>query len=275
MGEPFKQPAALDFIELLKATAGLPGVKIDRTEFLTSALRPYFAEKTVQNAVRHNPAAAGISVAEINEIAASCIRFETTKVSTLSFAAGIPGGLAMLGTIPADLAQYFGHILRILQKLVYLYGWQELFDEQGRLDDETSNLLTLFAGIMFGVNGATSAITKLVDSATQNVVSKGALYPIVQRIAATLGIRLSKDVFAKGAAKVLPLVGGVASGSLTYLTYKPMAEKLRSHLTTLKFADPGFYSENHITDIIEVDDFVAFDLISDAEIEDPQEIPPV
>lgn len=274
MSDPFKQPAPLDFIALLKATSALPGVKINRTEFLNSALRPHFPELTVENAVRHNPAAAGIGLAEINEIAASCIKYETTKVTTLSFAAGIPGGLAMLGTVPADLAQYFGHILRILQKLVYLYGWQELFDEQGQLDDETSNLLTLFAGIMFGVNGATSAITKLVDSATQNMVTKGTLYPIVKKIAANLGIRLSRDVFAKGAAKVVPLVGGIASGGLTYMTYKPMAEKLRAHLSTLKFADPGFYADNHIKDIIEIDDFVAFDLIPDVEFESIQSTSP-
>ncbi len=45
----------------------------------------------------------------------SCIVLEIRKVTVLSAAAGLTGGFAMLGTVPADLSQYFLHILRILQ----------------------------------------------------------------------------------------------------------------------------------------------------------------
>lgn len=68
----------------------------------------------------------------------------------------------MIGTIPADLTQYFGHVLRILQKLIYLYGWEELSSMDGNIDDETTNILTLFVGVMFGVNGAATTITKFL-----------------------------------------------------------------------------------------------------------------
>ena len=68
--------------------------------------------------------------------------YETTKVSTLSFVAGLPGGIAMVGTIPADLTQYLGHIFRIVQKLAYLYGWEAFYSEEGYMDDGTANILT-------------------------------------------------------------------------------------------------------------------------------------
>lgn len=249
---------SIDFNALLKSAVGLPGVRIDRTAFLSAALLPYFSDDVVQKAVAVNPAYAGISSEQIMKLANSCIKNESTKVTALSFAAGIPGGLAMIGTIPADLVQYFGHILRILQKLIYLYGWQELFDANGQIDDETANLLTLFTGVMFGVNGAANAIYKIADSAAQKTaknlaqkaLTKGAIYPIVKKVATALGIKMTKDVFAKSVSKVIPIIGGVASGGLTYATYKPMAMKLRNHLSTLKFADANYYAGNVDPEII-------------------------
>ena len=235
---------------ILKTAAGLPGVRIEREQFLAAALKPYYAADVVEKAIRHNPAYAGIRVEEIDKIANASIRLETRNVTALSFAAGLPGGFAMAGTVPADLAQYFGHLLRILQKLIYLYGWDELFDENGCMDDETANMLTLFTGIMFGVSGAANAVVKIAEQAAQKTakklaqkaLTKGAIYPIVKKVAVALGFRMTKDIFAKGVSKVIPVLGGVASGGLTYLTYKPMAIKLRDHLATLKFADVDFYA---------------------------------
>ena len=75
----------------------------------------------------------------VNKIAAHVIRNEAAKVTAISAAAGLPGGFALLGTVPADLAQYYGHVLRIVQKLAYIYSWPNLFDSDG-LDSATENL---------------------------------------------------------------------------------------------------------------------------------------
>lgn len=190
-----------------------------------------------------------ISIYAIDKIANSCINYETNKVSSISFAAGIPGGFAMAGTIPADITQYFAHILRILQKLIYLYGWEEILPEDGSIDDDTSNIITLFVGVMFGVNGAASTITKISASAAQKAskniaakaLTKGTLYPIVKKIAQALGVKMTKDIFARGVSKAIPIIGGIASGGLTYITYKPMAYKLKKHLETLKWCDVNYY----------------------------------
>lgn len=255
----------ISFEEVLKTSTGLPLVRINRADFLRSALASHFDEKTVEKAVAENPARAGISVEQIRKIADSSIHFESLKVTTLSFAAGIPGGFAMIGTIPADFAQYFGHVLRIMQKLIYLYGWAELFDEEGQMDDATANLITLFTGVMFGVSGASAATTKIAEAAAakagksiaQKALTKGTIYPIVKKVATTLGIKMTKDVFAKGVSKIIPLIGGVVSGGMTYITYRPMAVKLRDHLATLKFANAEFYANGDADEkeVILVEDF--------------------
>lgn len=78
----------------------------------------------------------------------------------------------MLGTIPADLVQYFGHIFRILQKLIYLYGWQDLSLDSNEITEETKYLLTLFTGVMFGVNGAVKAVNKISGQIAKQIIKK-------------------------------------------------------------------------------------------------------
>lgn len=60
----------------------------------------------------------------LDDIARHSIAFETKKSATMAFAAGLPGGFALVGTVPADVAQYYIHAFRVMQKLAYLYGWQ-------------------------------------------------------------------------------------------------------------------------------------------------------
>lgn len=248
----------INFGVVLRESAALPMVRIDREVFLKTALASHFDENTVNKAISVNPAYAGITIDEIKKIADACINYETTKVTALSFATGIPGGFAMIGTVPADLVQYLAHVLRIAQKLIYLYGWQELFDESGQMDDGTANLLTLFVGVMFGVNGAAGAIVKISEAAAQKAtkslaqkaLTKGVIYPIVKKVATALGVKMTKEVFAKGVSKFIPIIGGVASGTVTYATYKPMAKKLRDHLSALRLADAEFYKTNSDIPII-------------------------
>lgn len=237
------------FFMILKAAMNIPGVQIRRDDFLRKELSIHFPANVVDIAIEKNPAIAGITVDQLENIAKSCIDNETKKVTLISAAAGIPGGFAMLGTVPADTAQYFAHIIRILQKLIYLYGWKELYNSNGDFDDETTNQLTLFIGVMFGVNSANSAITKLAQSAASRVqkslvnkaLTKGTIYPIVKKIAQILGVKMTKQIFARGVSKIVPVLGGAISGGLTYATFKPSAVRLKNHLKKLLPADVEYY----------------------------------
>lgn len=48
-----------------------------------------------------------------------------------------------------------------------------------------------------------------------------------------LGVNLTKQTFAKGASKIVPVVGGFVSGGITYASFKPGAERLRRYLRAL------------------------------------------
>lgn len=249
------------FDMVLSAAAHLPGIRINRENFLRKELSKFFDNDIVEKAIKTNPAQAGIGQKIIEHIAKSCIKYEATKVTALSTAAGIPGGYAMAATVPADLAQFFGHVIRILQKLVYLYGWQELFNDEESYDDETSNQLTLFIGVVFGVNAAQAVIKKLSHAIAikaektlvRKALTKGVIYPIVKKIAQAIGVKMTKEIFAKGVGKAVPIIGGVISGALTLATFVPMSKKLQKHLATLPTADSNYYKQHKDDVIIDID----------------------
>jgi len=243
---------SIDFETILQKAISLPGIKVDRSLFLKRTLSKHYSDESVKRAIETNPAQAGISVAELERISKACINYETSKVTGLSAAAGMPGGWFMAATIPADAVQFFGHILRILQKLAYLYGWQDMhITEKGEIDDETLNELVLFIGVMFGVAAANVTLFKIAELAAQNVpkklvqeaLTKGTIYPIVKKIASAIGVKMTKAVFAKGVGKVVPVVGAIASGTITYVLFKPMSKRLKNYLAGLKMASVEHYQE--------------------------------
>ena len=84
----------------------VPGVKINRAEFLRKEFFKNHPEEQIELAIANTPAKAGIEREEIDKIADEVIAFERNAVSGISAALGLPGGAAMVAAIPADIAQY-------------------------------------------------------------------------------------------------------------------------------------------------------------------------
>lgn len=226
----------------------IPGVHIDREEFLRKQFMKNYANDVIQDAVKFNPAHAGITVEEIDNIADQVIQYERNCVSGISLALGAPGGVAMVATLPADIAQYYGYMLRAIQKLLYLYGFPEINVENGvNIDDETMNLITLCLGVMYGVEGSVASI-KILSNALgkgvekkllQKALTKGTFYPIVKKISRWFSLCMTKQVFAGFFRKAIPVVGGVVGGGITYLSFKPCCDNLKKSLQDTALCNPS------------------------------------
>lgn len=245
-GEPPDNPESR-FSAVLVGAAKLPGVRINRDAYLRSALARHCSEAEIRRAIDESPAAAGISPRILDRLANESIKYETAKASALSAAAGVPGLLFLPATVPADMAQYFGHMLRIAQKLAYLYSWPDLLSGDGdEFDDATKGMLTLFVGVMFGTRSANAGVGKVAGLLSEQVVkklpqqalTKGVVYPTVKRVAGYIGVEMTKQTFAKTVSKAIPVVGAVVSGGLTMATYLPMAKRLKKHLSELDLTRP-------------------------------------
>ena len=123
--------------------------------------------------------------------------------------------------------------------------------DEDEISDETMNLIMVFLGVMFGVQGANTGVKifaeatakKVSKSLAQKALTKGTVYPIVKKIAKTVGIRMTKEIFAKGVSRIVPVMGGVLTGGLSYVTFKSCAQKLKNSFKELPLAEPNFYKE--------------------------------
>ena len=227
----------------LKKLVRIRGVRISREDFLRQELqKAHLSESQIEEAIASDPISSGISQKRLDKLANDAISYETKKSTALSFVAGIPGGLAMLGTVPADLGQYYVHSLRIMQKLAYLYGWKEFLTDPEDVDDETIAQMGLFFGVMLGVAGAAESMRDfarmIVAPAIEKRVArkalmKGTWYPVIKKSLKVIGISVTKQGFTKTMSKILPLIGGVISGGMTFVSLQTQANRLKQHLRQL------------------------------------------
>ena len=124
----------------------IPGVKVNRTSFLIKELSNYVSQEKINQAIKSNTIEAGIGLVLLNKIAKNIINKRTAQTSGASFLAGLPGGLAMAATIPADTLQFFGVALKIAQELAYLYGFEDLWEEDTIDNERVKNELIIFIG---------------------------------------------------------------------------------------------------------------------------------
>ncbi|ANY12524.1 EcsC family protein [Leuconostoc lactis] len=222
-------------LNVINESLKLPFIKVDRSDFLTKT----FSNKIddMPKLLREGPQAF-FSKEELDRIASNVIKSNVLQSSSISFASGLPGGIAIAATIPADMAQFYGYSLKLAQEISYVYGYQNIWANQGELTEDAKNTLILYLGIMFGVSSAGSTIrilsNKLAIQALKQLpnktLTKHLYFTILKKVLAIFGTRLTKATFAKGVSKVIPVVGGVLSGSMNYLALKPMANKLKDEL---------------------------------------------
>lgn len=261
----------IDSADIIIMALKVPGVKVNRANFLRKELYKHCTPETIEKAIETTPAQAYIDPDIIDKIADEVIKFERNAVSGISTALGIPGGVAMVATIPADIAQYYGYMLRAAQKMLYLYGFPEIEigPEGVMLDSETLNSLTICLGIMYGVASANNAIKAMAKALATGVekqllkkaLTKGTIYPIVKQVAKWFSVKMTKEIFAGFFKKIIPVVGGVVGGGITFFSFKPCCQRLQNALKDTVLSNP-----QHIA--TDEEKIIYTNIVNDATIEE-------
>lgn len=218
----------VDLKDFVLMAVKVPGVNINRREFLKKELGKKNNEKKVAIALEQNPKLAKIDDATIEYIADDVIEAERKKVVAISAALGVSGAVAI--TLPADVAQYFAFMLRAAQKLMYLYGYPELNVDKN-IDEDTVNIMTIALGTMMGVQGADAALRSLSGSIVKTISAgiKVSTKGVPQFIGSLVGVGLGKLGFGVVGLS-LPIIGGAISGGLTHVTFTSACDRLRKEL---------------------------------------------
>ncbi|MBR1812885.1 MAG: hypothetical protein IJ773_03585, partial [Lachnospiraceae bacterium] len=115
------------------------------------------------------------------------------------------------------------------------------------------------------VQGAASTLNKVANTVaahvakklSQQALTKGTIYPIVKQVAAKIGIRMTKQIFADSVASAIPIMGSLLSGGLTYAMFRPCCMKLRRNLMSYNLCNPEYYRKKDEADTIVADDLPA------------------
>lgn len=243
MNEEQKREAEQFALQFLSKVIRIKGVKINREVFLRTELHKRgISPEAIEIALAENPVYAGVPIDILDGIAKDAIEFETKKSTAISFASGLPGGLALIATVPADITQFYVHAFRVMQKLAYVHGWQDFLGELDQTDDETMGILVSFLGVMMGVAGATQSVTNFAVAVarpavqkkiSQIALTKTAWYMPMKQTLRIVGVQVTKTSFAKATSAIVPVVGGIVAGSLTFVTLNAQSKRLRKYLREL------------------------------------------
>jgi len=230
-------------IEFLKKVVRIRGVRVEREDFLRQELRKLgLSDESISKALISTPVQAGVSLKQLDGLAKATIDFEVRKSATMSFFTGLPGGFAMLASVPTDVAQYYVHAFRLMQKLSYIYGWQSFLGDLDDADDDTMGKFVVFLGVMMGVGGAANSLSVLANKIARpalrkriarQALTKTSWYPIIKKTLTLIGVKITKDSFARTVTKVVPVVGGVISGGMTFKSLRGQSVRLQRHLREL------------------------------------------
>lgn len=147
--------------------------------------------------------------------------------------------------------------------------------KNGEVDIEIiQNTLIIYLGVMFGVAGASAGVRLLssqlakvaLKKIPQKALTKTIWYPIVKQVCKAIGIKMTKDVAAKGISKAIPVIGGLVSGGLTFISMRPMGKKLASTLDEANF----HYTETKMKK--DLDEFEKLSKSDDVEVVEFEEI---
>ncbi|MDZ4121797.1 MAG: hypothetical protein U1C33_05215, partial [Candidatus Cloacimonadaceae bacterium] len=178
------------------------------------------------------------------KLARGSIRYHTFNVSGIAFGLGMPGLLALPFTVPMDLAQFYFHTLVLMQKLLYLMGWPDLNLKDASVDDETLTYMKLFLGAMHGIHAARATISVLSRRVADQVakrlphipLTKHFAYNLTKAIAKWLGVKITKPIFARIVGRMIPVLGGVISSSITHAVFSSMSYNFLFYLSGLGVA---------------------------------------
>ena len=219
-------------IGMIAKVSQLSIIRGNRDEFL----RKQFAKSPYLDEILEYGPQAVYSPDALRKKADDVINECTTKTAAVSFVSGLPSSpLTMVAAGGADVVQYFGFAIYLAERLAYLFGEDDLFEDGSTEMPEDAKIRILaYLGVMFGAGGAAQLVKVTSEAVGKTVgkkvaakaLTKTTWYPLVKKVGALVGQKITKKTVEKTITKAVPVVGGVVSGAITFATFRPMGGRL-------------------------------------------------
>ena len=217
--------------------------RINRNRFLATSLAPFCTPEDLNKIAFLRPESL-VEVQVLDHLGKEIVEKHLNQAALISGGAGLLGASAMWLSVPGDTLQFVTQLVIMTQKLAYLYGWDDFFFNE-EPTDETIARLSLILGYGVGVHEAKGVIMSVANDMMPNLNEAMAQeqidknHPIVKKTVSALSEQLLRTAVSGGLAKVLPIVGAVASGIWSYKSFRPIAERIRLLLSEIMYTRLG------------------------------------
>lgn len=213
--------------------------RVNRVEWLTDVLYPFLSITELEQ-LATEPPHRFLSVKVLNHIANQEIRRHTELLAIGSAGSSLTGCVGTWVGIPTELAQYSVNILLLIQKLAYLYGWDDFFT-YGSVTTETRARFTFLMGSMLGIREA-DELLRSACTLYQGQVSitpmrylgkESPIDKVIAEISKRLLILSAKGGITAWIGRKAPLIGVTLGATSSYLLVKPSLVRLKVLLRDL------------------------------------------
>lgn len=214
--------------------------RINRIEWLTDVLYPFLPIEELEQ-LSHRAPHEFLSPKILDHIANLEIRRHTQLIAAGSAGSAlVGGGLTSTLGISADLVQYSLNLLGLVQKLAYLYGWDD-FLYRGHVTEETRARITFLLGSLLGVLESDEVLRRAWrhfdrQVSTTPIAMEGKRSPvslILREIAKRFLVLSLKGSATMWLTKHTPFLGAAIGAGSSYVIAKPAMIRLKVMLRDL------------------------------------------
>ena len=221
--------------KLLETAYKLPGYKINPFEIWAKI------GKLSGVTIKHPRDTYRVDEFILDIVAHDFIASERNRLTLTGFVSGLPGGLVSIIGTNFDVEEYVRTLYRLAQALGYIYGIlpNPIVDEfsfkyDNFIVSEILKIMALGLGVggvsTFCVKGAKKLAEKEAKDILRKRVSEKVITKLAKEIAKHLGIRLTKATISKTILRIVPVLGGVVSGTLNYFSVEEIGKSLKVNI---------------------------------------------
>jgi len=133
------------------------------------------------------------------------------------------------------LAQELGHIYGLIPNPFK----ENIPQEKGEYIKEVEEEIIKVLGIAFGVSGISMSVIEVgkqlgekeAKEIMRKKIEEKTITKIVKEIAKVLGVKVTKEQISKTVTKIIPVIGGVTSGLLSYKAIDKIGNNLKENFS--------------------------------------------
>lgn len=212
-------------------------VKVDREDYLRHRLGHSCTPEEIEAAIATTPVEA-IGKVRTNKLINRCIWRHSAITALCSAAAAFTSNTYLqIVMIVFDMLQFQLFTYIVVQKLLYLHGYHDLVDEEGKACEKAAVMLSAISLLMIGRHKVGNLMKKVFKSAAKKVIraytrvgGRVILTNLLRQCFKWLGVTVTRDTLTLSATILIGVTCSILAGIISFWLFFPMCKRLNRRM---------------------------------------------